>query len=240
MEPHGPALVGGTLPWTFSLLRAAKSLPQRLFSLVWWRRKLKQDQWVGFLALWVFVPLGIFCLSRSRLPLYVLPLFVPLALTTGRVVGKGFPGRLSTCLLAAWLIGLVVLKWGASQYPYRRDNRPVARAIAAKVAPLPSEILFVDSMPFWGLGFYLRSEVERVVSTSTSYSNYLFAQESLARELDSRESGTLILAKKEQALHLKAFLNRFGYGIRNMEKVDSWVLLSLATRADRKNLGLTE
>ena len=53
-----------------------------------------QDAPSLLLALWIFVPLLVFCLARSRLPLYLLPLFVPLALLIAqrrKADGRGMP-----------------------------------------------------------------------------------------------------------------------------------------------------
>lgn len=74
-----PTLLLGTVPWTADLWRWAKSLPTALRT---WRTPAVRDAQRAdvLLALWLLLPLVVFCLARSRLPLYLLPLFVPLAL----------------------------------------------------------------------------------------------------------------------------------------------------------------
>ena len=82
-----PILLFGTLPWSGWLvyrwrkIRDSIALPKGL-----------KGAWSGFSdeAFWLFwvtvLPLAVFLLSRSKLPLYVLPLFVPFAAGAGRLL----------------------------------------------------------------------------------------------------------------------------------------------------------
>ena len=113
--------------------------------------------------LWVLVPLAVFALSRSRLPLYVLPLFVPLSLLLAqRWETTRIPWRAAGWALAAWCLLLVGGRRAASAVASPQDSRPLARAIAALPGETPSEIVFVDDRPSWALSLYLGAEVELV------------------------------------------------------------------------------
>ena len=83
LEIYLPTLVVGTLPWTLPLWRWIRSLGASLKA--WRNPQTRSADAVGLtLFLWIVVPLLIFCIARSRLPLYLLPLFTPLALVVAR------------------------------------------------------------------------------------------------------------------------------------------------------------
>ena len=111
IEIYGPTLLLGTLPWTFTLLRGARTLPS---SVRRWRDAgtRRAEAPALLLALWLVLPLLVFCLSRSRMHLYILPLFVPLALlvaTQRQREGRPLP---RWPWLAAWVAGLLVAEGG--------------------------------------------------------------------------------------------------------------------------------
>lgn len=234
-----PTLVCGTLPWTFILLRSARSLPWTLLTRRWWRMKLTEDPLFLFLVLWLLIPLCVFWISRSRLPLYLLPLFVPLSLITSRLVAARPLRRLNVCLLVVWLVALVAVKWGASNYPYPGDNRGIARAIAETVSPTPSELVFVDTYPFFGLGFYLNCEVEHVLSRPESHSNR-HPEETLDVELARLEPGTLLMVPRKQKTDLMAFLTRLGYTVRDIAEIHTWTLITSTAEFDRKQAAIKD
>jgi 4-amino-4-deoxy-L-arabinose transferase-like glycosyltransferase len=220
-----PTLICGSLPWTFLLLRSGRFLPRTLLSRSWWKEKRAKDPWLFFLLLWVLVPLVIFWISRSRLPLYILPLFVPLSLITSRLIIWSPLRRSGACLLVVWLLALVACKWGASKYPYPDDSRRIAREIAETVSPRPSELVFVDTRPFFGLGFYLDCEVEHVHSRAEPHP-VQYGEEILEVELARREPGTLLVVPRKQKADLMALLAGLGYAARNIAEIHTWSLIT--------------
>jgi 4-amino-4-deoxy-L-arabinose transferase-like glycosyltransferase len=218
-----PVLIGGTLPWTFVLLGAARSLPRTVFSRSWWRGKLESDPWPAFLVLWLLLPLAVFMISRSRLPLYVRPLFVPLALTTGRLLSHRPAAALRLRLVAAWLGVLLALKCAAAYVPVNRASRPIARVIAANSLSRPAEVVFVDLRPLWGLSLYLQCEVERVVFSPPPSGEP--KEETLAAEIGHAEPGTLFVVHRDQASRAQAMLADLGYSGRVLGGVHSWTLI---------------
>jgi 4-amino-4-deoxy-L-arabinose transferase-like glycosyltransferase len=219
-----PTLMIGTLPWTFSLLSGARSIHRTLLSITWWREKLNNDPWTPFLFLWVLLPLLVFFLSKSRLWLYILPLFVPVSLITGRL--PIFHSRVNRkiLLLAIWIIMLIGLKFAASRFPYDKDNRTLARAIADIDRPLPAEVVFVDADPYWGLSLYLQCEVEPVVSSSPAKTSLT---ETLAEEFDNNEPGSLFIAKKNREAEVIKTCRSLGYPVRTLGQTDKWVFMIL-------------
>lgn len=225
-----PVLIGGTLPWTFAWLRAARSLPRTLLARAWWSGKLEQDPWPAFLALWVLLPLTVFWISRSRLPLYILPLFVPLALGTARLTGPfhGPQRRARAGLLAGWFLMLLALKWAGGQIPSDRESRSLALAILTHAGNAPTEVVFVDARPLWGLSLYLQCEVERVTASMTATD-----EDTLAEELEEAEPGTVFLVRKEQSSPIQAALDPLGYSARELVTSRSWILMApLSTPPD--------
>lgn len=221
-----PVLVFGTLPWSFPLIRALGTLPGTVLSRPWWGRKLKADPWPVFLILWVVVPLLVFFLSRSRLPLYVLPLFVPLSLVIGRVTGVSLHRGALPYLLAAWIVTLPFLKLAGSYFsPFARDSRGMAREIAQTVRPLPREAVFVDSGAYWGLNLYLHCQVGEV-STGAWSGGKTRPKETLKEELSKRGHGVLLIARGRDVPKVMADCQRLGVDARVLGGHKSWSFLS--------------
>lgn len=70
-----PILVVSCLPW-------AALLPNTLQQA--WKQKRQPS--IGFLALWLLLPLGFFSLSNGKLPTYIMPCLLPLALLMGHTL----------------------------------------------------------------------------------------------------------------------------------------------------------
>ncbi|HEC26427.1 MAG TPA: glycosyltransferase family 39 protein [Gammaproteobacteria bacterium] len=229
---YGPTLILGTLPWTLPLLRAVKDCRQSIFSRSWWKLKQKEDPFAVFLILWLVIPLTIFFLARSRLPLYILPLFPALALIVGKLLSSWQPGKSIKYAFVAWLIFLPGLKWVLSVIPYKYDSRPVAQAIAAKFNPLPAEINFVDIKPFWGLSFYLKAEVERINLDRKQSAHK--GEDSLEQELASEDVPMLLIARKDQKEIILTRLHDIGYADLNSWQQGDWLYITPNSRLDWK------
>ena len=160
-----PILLVGTLPWTVHLLRAAFGA-RKLVRPERWRLERDRDPATVFLLLWLLLPLLALSISRSRLPLYVLPSFVPIALLLERRAGARWEWtRAPTAALCAWLVLLLSVRFVLGSVESARDARPFARAIVAAMPTHAREIVFVDERPWYGLAFYLDSDVEQCAAT---------------------------------------------------------------------------
>lgn len=191
-----PTLLIGGLPWNLLLVHGL---------IQGWRERrdtsatrLKPD--TRLLLLWLLLPLIVFFLARSRLPLYLLPLFVPLSLLTARLISYRIDlNRTGTRLGLVLLIALLVTgRWYASNLTYRLDDRALAQQVAAVAGSGYREIVFVDDKPRFGLGLYLNVEVERVCFRAECTRESYAADEMLDVELTMHEPDQLYLIAPAQ------------------------------------------
>jgi len=115
-----PILLAASLPW-------AALLPNTLIDAC----KQRREPVTGFLLLWLLLPLAIFSLSKGKLPTYIMPCLLPLALLMGHAVvswreqAKGrilrINGLLNVRLAVAGLVGLAYLQFSRPVY----DNTEV-------------------------------------------------------------------------------------------------------------------
>jgi 4-amino-4-deoxy-L-arabinose transferase-like glycosyltransferase len=226
-----PVLVGGTLPWTFMLLRTvARTLPPALRSRAWWRSALATDRWGVFLGLWFWLPCTVFCLSRSRMYLYMLPLFVPLALVVGRRVGDRRPWLLRREVVAVWLVLLVALRGAVALYPSSKDSRPLAQALAHAAGGTPSAVLFVDGRAAWAVGYYLGCQVKEVISTAHPTAGDVPGTALLEVQLAKVEPGALLVVESRRAAGIAAILEQKGYRAETLAAVGRRAIVAPVAR----------
>ena len=88
------------------------------------------------LAAGVAIPFAVFALSRSKLPLYLLPLFVPMALALGRMIAvliaQGRVRKRTAATLAGATLALIVAGKGLSA---RVESPKDMTRLAAALAP---------------------------------------------------------------------------------------------------------
>ena len=104
-----PILLAASLPW-------AAMLPSAVID-AW---KQKRQPAIGFLLLWMLLPLAIFSLSKGKLPTYIMPCLLPLALLMGHALATWIVrarsrtirinGVLNTLLAMAGLVGLLYVQ----------------------------------------------------------------------------------------------------------------------------------
>lgn len=97
-----PLLVGFALPWVALLPSTAKE--------AWLQKRVPKT---AFLLLWLLMPLAFFSLAKGKLPSYIMPCMVPLALLMGSTLSdKLAQGRGRVLRVNGWLnlaIGVLVL-----------------------------------------------------------------------------------------------------------------------------------
>ena len=189
-EVYLPVLLVGALPWTALALKAAGGPASAWRRL---RQRIRErDRETLLLLYWFLVPLAVFFLARSRLQLYVLPLFVPLALLTARTLAAWtwLDGRRLRMIAAVTAAVLLALKGIAAYLPTDRDARRMADQIRAAVdLEGVDEIAFIDMRAFFGLTLYLdlRTESVRIGGKNRPHATLLATQEDLCTELTERE-----------------------------------------------------
>lgn len=159
-----PTLLLGSLPWWLSLLRGT---PLVLRAQTWraWRQQ-HAVEWL--LALWFLLPFAVFCLAQSRLPLYLLPLFLPIALMVALELRQHIDLRTHEhrAWVLLWVIALLALKGSASHLMRPPDdNRLMAQQLSQQVSPdRYAAMIFIqntdqsytiEEQTPWGLRLYL-------------------------------------------------------------------------------------
>ena len=213
-EVYIPTLLLGTLPWTLRLLGWARGLPAAFRR--WRDPKARQAEAPALLlALWVLLPLLVFCIARSRLPLYLLPLFVPLALVVARASATGTRGFPDGRLLALWMCALLALRAAAAHYPSDQDASAWAREIEARDPSPVREVVFVEDMPRYGLHLYLHVEVETLSLDELANQPRFNPEydESLAVELaeSAAEPGVVYVTRKKSWQAVQQHVRRMGF-----------------------------
>jgi hypothetical protein len=183
---------------TRSVIRKARALVQARETPM--DRRAAQDR---FLLFWLGIPLLVFVLARSKLPLYLLPLFVPMALLTAREFNAASHAwtRRRAAFISAWGILLIASRVIATEIPTKKNAAVLAAAIeAANPAPF-TEVAFFANLPLLGLNFYLDKEVEAV--SADTLSDELGEEESRLWLVSPAESGILLSATAQLNVELQ-------------------------------------
>jgi len=154
IKVYGSALTVGFLPWL-------AVLPVWLWRLRRRGKRINANPQTLFVVMWFAVPLTVFVLMKSRMPLYLLPLFVPLALGVGRclaLVVENTTARSRTIPLIAlglWCVALLTCKWASSKMEAYRDSRAFYRKLERLFADGEYDLYFLRR-PKFGVCFYCR------------------------------------------------------------------------------------
>ncbi|HSM14942.1 MAG TPA: glycosyltransferase family 39 protein [Thermoanaerobaculia bacterium] len=181
VRAYGPVAVAGLLPWwPLAALRRRPPGPRMADAAA--RR---------FLRCWLLVPLAVFVVSQSRLPLYLLPLAAPGAIWVAARVAPLGRTRRSRLVIVGWAAFLLCLKGAVALVPSHRDGRRFAAELAAQLPGPPTEVAFVEARPRYSLSLYLECEVEEIdlatVQLRPREPSYRPAAEPLTEELADAE-----------------------------------------------------
>jgi hypothetical protein len=148
------------------------------------------------------------------MPLYLLQLFVPIALITAlqrQREGRGLPGWR---VMLAWVVLLLALKAAAAWWPTHKNAADWAEAIRARAPGPIEEVVFVEDMARYGLHLHLGTgtQIEKISLDARQESpiNPEF-DEPLAVELAEHEPGVVWICKQEQWPVLQARIAASGY-----------------------------
>jgi 4-amino-4-deoxy-L-arabinose transferase len=168
---YWPVLTLGSLPWIGVLFWKWKVLPWprgNWFHLDFWTYRI---EW-SFIALSIVLPLVLFSLSKSKLPLYILPLFISISLALGKglywlVSNQAVKLSFLNGITVFTLIIIVAAKMVASDISSSKNMEPLAQEIMSEVVPFPQRHLYFvgdDPLfyPLYGLEFYLKTLFIRV------------------------------------------------------------------------------
>ena len=211
---YAPTLLLGTLPWTPVLLRWTRTVPE---SIRRWRRdpqtRSSDAGWL-LLTLWLGLSLLVFCLARSRLPLYLLPLFVPLAVVAAmqrQREGRPLP---HWRWLAAWAVVLIALRLCTVAWPTHKNAAGWAEAIRARAVEPVRIVLFVEDMARYGLHLHLGvgTQIEKIALDASPQARFNPSfDEPLAQELAEGEPGAIWICKQDRWPHVQRRIAAMGY-----------------------------
>ena len=165
------------------------------------------------LALWLLLPLLVFCLSRSRMPLYLLPLFPALALLVAmqrQREGRDLPDWRG---IAAWAALLMTLQVASASWPTHKDAAQWAQAIRERVPGKIEEVCFVEDMARYGLRLELGTEIEKLSLYPDPADKRINPthDSDIAYELSEKEPNTVWITKQAQWPRVQARIAELGY-----------------------------
>lgn len=144
-----PLLVAACMPWTL-LLPAT-------FKQAWQQRRLREN---AFLLMWLLIPLAFLSLSNGKLPTYILPCLVPLALLmgnaladrlqAGQVKALRWNAGFNTVFAAAALATLVYMQVHKSVYAQQPQQLALALIVLLGWA-LANALQGIRPLRFWAL-----------------------------------------------------------------------------------------
>lgn len=198
-----PTLLIGMGAWIVAGVRLMRT--HRLYRpSVLWARLAGRDT-AAFLLLWLIVPLVVFMISCSRLPLYVLPLYAPIALAVGRYV-VGWPGARRCAIVMTAVI--VAMKGAAPLVPSRNDMAVLHSEVAA-LAPAGAQVLLYEEAEYHGLQFYLEGAMKRVSDDGNHPWANLTTAQLVAGDVNEP---WVVVARSKKMPHLARLLHRAGVG----------------------------
>jgi 4-amino-4-deoxy-L-arabinose transferase-like glycosyltransferase len=194
-EIYLPVLILGTLPW-MPLAVVAAGGPAAAWRTFRARLRERNRDWL-LLAYWLLLPLAVFFLARSRLQLYVLPLFVPIALMMARALSgsRWVADRRIAWVAGLTLAALVTLKGVLAHWHTDRDARQISAEVSTLLQGLAVDrIVFVGLRPFYGLNLYLDLPIAGIQLDEHrfEYSKHL-SQETLCDEVHTRKHDVLAI-----------------------------------------------
>lgn len=194
----------------------------------WWRELAGRDAAL-FCAIWIVAPLAVLAVSRSRLPLYVLPFLPAPALLIGR--GLVAQGMLSRRPYAPYVVALLTAallicgKATAGRYDSASNIRPVYRHLVAMAGESPSIYAYELSQEY-GLMFYLKGRMIRVSRRPDQDWASIDRRELMARLSDPGRTQRAYAVARSRADELDEALS--GAGLRHVSvSVSSYTIFAV-------------
>ncbi len=156
-----PFLTLGAGPWLYYLVKTA--IEKQLFSPKTIGDYLRGGGNGAFLFLWISIPLLVFFITQSRLPLYVLPLYAPVVLVIGRGIGSKNVIPLRKVAQIAFISGMVIIgvKGYAAQYSHKNNMRHLY-SLSNDLVENKAQFVTYRENKLFGLQFYLDGNLTRL------------------------------------------------------------------------------
>ncbi len=218
---YPPTFLVGSLPWV-------------ALAVATWKPRRRQGETLALdhdaqrlLWLWIGVPLTVFILAQSRLPLYVLPLFVPLALLLAAWLGAwaGHGRRAAVASVLALSVAIALKAAGARWHPDQDAYRLAAELREQVDLSEIDELVFVDIPAHYGLRHYTGLSVEEAETHPGAVAPEGYAPaEPLCHELATGER-LLLIAPLKNARDVEAHIERCPGRVERAGALRRWVLL---------------
>ena len=219
-----PIVLFGAIPWVFMILAKHKHVP---WPKGMWKRVTAWPhpvEWL-FIVTTFAIPFIVFCVSSSRLPLYLLPLFAPIALA----VGKGLEWLVSTghlrlrSVMVAALAVTVLMVVGKGVFVLHipaidssKDMGILARDAGSILEKYPNRDLYVlKQEALLGLQFYLH--------TTPVVTAELEDAPAVLKKAKTENKHQLVFVRKKK---LEAFAEKIDQRVYKVEPInDDWSLI---------------
>jgi 4-amino-4-deoxy-L-arabinose transferase-like glycosyltransferase len=176
-----PVLLLGSFPWSAIWLEKTEQLKTTILSPNWWKN-LPQHPRKLFLLTVFFIPLLVFSLASSRLPLYSLPLFPILAVVASSLLTNKTQLLLQNIKIKAFVkpvvlitLWILLLLFSRLALAHLHNSEKDARSLWIELKPyIPKgkyEIVTLDRRAD-GLLFYGAQEVENVTRKDDPYPTF--------------------------------------------------------------------
>ncbi len=210
----------GAFPWVLPLLAR---LPHYAKNRQWYWA----DRWTRFVWLWFALPMVVFMLAKSKLPLYVVPLMPPICIASARVLGSQHQWlKRLRWMLPLWIFVLISIRMVGANVKMQQDSRLLSHEI--KKFGNFEEVVFLDTSPIYGLRMYMESDIEEVTMTPRGRKGL----QNLQEELLENERDALFVAKANDLDELSRALALLPYAHKELGHYREWHFILLHAKHD--------
>jgi 4-amino-4-deoxy-L-arabinose transferase len=203
-----------------------RSGPRKALSFV------RNNEEILFMILWIMIPLVIFSISRSRLELYVLPLYAPIALLIARWI-SGYESTAWKRLVTVAVVSVVVFagfKFGIASFPNRNNMQQVYR-LGLEAGNRNAEYFVFEEDKLYGMQFYLNGTMQRVTSTGRELWADIGVEDLLSTLQGEKISKKyLVLSSRKKAPFIEDILSDSGFDVQKTEN-KYWVWYKISQKA---------
>jgi len=206
-----PVLIFGSMPWSWIWLKKKTQITSTFFNKRWWKELPKRPELL-FLLCYFSTPLAVLCLASSKLGLYALPIFVPLAVATAKFWIQKAPviDRLSFSdllkgyirpigLVSCWIFLLLISKLALAYYPTHNNMKALWAQVDKHLPADDYELCTIDERAD-GLLFYGAHEVEHLTDDSNPYPTFTKTEtilEEIQEFIKENETGVFLVIEND-------------------------------------------
>lgn len=231
-----PVLLAGQGAWLYfsakGFWRCGRIGPRRIVTFV------RNNEEVLFMLLWIIIPLVIFSISRSRLELYVLPLYAPIALLIARWISVYESitwKRLATIAIVSVIL-LAGFKLVVASFPNKNNMKQVYQ-MGLEAGSRNAEYFVFEEDKLYGMQFYLNGMMQRLTLTGQeSWAD--ISVEDLLSSLNGEKIAKeyMILASKKKVLRIQRALSDTDLDVQTTEnKYWIWYTISQKNNNHKQN-----